>query len=281
MLLCVINISEGRRPEVIDEIADTAGDDLLDIHTDADHHRSVLTLMGEAAARAVTVATVKALDIRHHAGAHPRLGVVDVVPFVPLPDDSLAGAVAARDRFVSWIADELDIPAFPYGPASGDGQALASLPEIRRSAFTGLAPAAGPREPHPRAGATCVGARPALVAYNLWLAAPDLALARSIARSIRSPTVRALGLRVGEAVQVSCNLVVPHITGPAAVYDAVAERAPVRRAELVGLVPEAVLTAIDPKRWAELDLSPERTLEARLLRPKGRRPLRDETDPSR
>lgn len=264
MLLCVLNISEGRRPEVIAAIADTAGDDLLDIHSDAEHHRSVLTLVGEGAARAVTVAAVEALDLRHHRGAHPRLGVVDVVPFVPLGDHPLAGAIAARDRFVSWVGDELGIPAFPYGPDSGNGPGLASLPEIRRSAFTSLAPAAGPRQPHPRAGATSVGARPALVAYNLWLAAPDLDLARSIARSLRSPAVRALGLRVGDAVQVSCNLVEPHITGPDAVYDTVARQAPVRRAELVGLVPEAVLTAIDPKRWTQLDLSPERTLEARL-----------------
>ena len=264
MLLCVLNLSEGRRPDVIDAIADTAGDDLLDIHTDAGHHRSVLTLVGEAAARAVTVAAVEKLDLRHHRGAHPRLGVVDVVPFVPLPEESLAGAVAARDRFVSWIGDELGIPAFPYGPASANGPGLASLPEIRRSAFTSLAPAAGPREPHPRAGATSVGARPALVAYNLWLAAPDLALARSIARSLRSPAVRALGLRVGGAVQVSCNLVEPHITGPEAVYDTVARQAPVRRAELVGLVSEAVLTAIDRSRWTQLDLSPVRTVEARL-----------------
>lgn len=264
MLLCVLNVSEGRRPEVIDAIAGTAGDDLLDIHTDPEHHRSVLTLVGEAAARAVTVAAVEALDLRHHRGAHPRLGVVDVVPFVPLSDDSLAGAVAARDRFVSWIGDELEIPAFPYGPASSNGSRLASLPEIRRSAFTGIAPAAGPRKPHPRAGATSVGARPALVAYNLWLAAADLPLARSIARSLRSPAVRALGLPVGDAVQVSCNLVEPHITGPEAVYDTVARQAPVRRAELVGLVSEAVLTAIDRKRWPQLDLSPERTFEARL-----------------
>lgn len=243
---------------MIHAIASTAGNDLLDVHTDPEHHRSVLTLVGEAAARAVTVAAVEALDLRHHRGAHPRLGIVDVVPFVPLADDSLAGAVAARDRFVSWIGDELGIPAFPYGPG------LASLPEIRRSAFTGIAPAAGPREPHLRAGATSVGARPALVAYNLWLAVADLPLARSIARSLRSPAIRALGLRVGDAVQVSCNLVEPHITGPEAVYDTVASQAPVRRAELVGLVSEVVLTAIDRKRWPQLDLSPERTLEARL-----------------
>lgn len=276
MLLCVLNISEGRRPDVIAALAGTAGDDLLDVHTDADHHRSVLSLVGENAARAVTVATVEALDLRHHAGAHPRLGVVDVVPFVPLADGSVAGAITARDRFVAWMGDELGVPTFAYGP----GQA--TLPEIRRSAFAGLAPAAGPLEAHPRSGATAVGARPALVAYNLWLAAPDLSLARSIARSLRSPTVRALGLRVGDAVQVSCNLVEPNLTGPDAVYDAVATQAHIGRAELVGLVPEAVLTAVDPDRWDQLDLSPGRTVEARLkARAQPTRHLRPGTDFSR
>lgn len=271
MLLCVLNVSEGRHPALIAELADTAGEDLLDVHTDAHHNRSVLTLVGEDAARVVTVAAVEAIDLRHHAGAHPRLGVVDVVPFVPLPDDSLASAVATRDRFVSWVGDELGIPAFPYGP----GQA--TLPEIRRSAFTGLSPAAGPAAPHPRAGTTAVGARPALVAYNLWLATPELDLARSIAWSLRGPTVRALGLRVGDAVQVSCNLIEPATTGPEAVYDAVAVQATIGRAELVGLVPEAVLVAVDPNRWGELDLSPQRTVEARL-RARSERTRRLRTD---
>ncbi len=253
-----MNVSEGRRPEVITALVRAAGADLIDVHTDADHHRSVLTLIGEEAPRAVAVAAVERIDLRDHAGAHPRLGVVDVVPFVPLSGNSLAGAVAARDRFASWLGAELGVPAFIYGP----GQA--TLPEIRRSAFAGLDPAAGPPVPHPRAGATAVGARLPLVAYNLWLVEPDLARARAVARSLRSPRLRTLGLAVGTAVQVSCNLLEPLRVGPGAVYDAVAASAPIARAELVGLVPAAVLTAVDPERWAELDLSPGRTVEARL-----------------
>ncbi len=263
MLSCVLNVSEGRAGLLIAALLDAAGDDLLDVHTDADHHRSVFTVVGEQAPRALTVVAVEGIDLSGHAGAHPRLGAVDVVPFVPLPGDSLIGACAARDRFASWLGTELGVPAFTYGP----GQA--TLPEIRRSAFTGLAPFAGPPWPHPRAGATAVGARNPLVAYNLWLAEPDLALARSIAQSLRSPSLRSLGLAVGNAVQVSCNLIEPFTTGPEAVYDAVAARARVARAELVGLVPAAVLAGIDPTRWAELDLSPDRTVEARLARRAG------------
>lgn len=258
MLICVLNVSEGRSADVIAALVDAAGDDLLDVHTDADHHRSVFTVVGEEAPRAVTVTAVEAIDLRRHAGVHPRLGVVDVVPFVPLSGDSLTDACAARDRFAAWLGTELGVPAFIYGPG------LATLPEIRRSAFTGLAPVAGPPWPQPRAGATAVGARFPLVAYNLWLAEPDLTLAQSIARSLRCPSVRSLGLAVGNAVQVSCNLVEPLTTGPEAVYDAVVARARIARAELVGVVPEAVLATVDPSRWGQLDLSLERTVEARL-----------------
>jgi glutamate formiminotransferase len=241
-------------------LAAAAGADLLDVHTDGDHHRTVLTVVGEMAPRAVATVAVERIDLRDHRGAHPRLGAVDVVPFVPLAGATMDDAVAARDRFARWLGATLGVPAFTYGPGRP------SLPEVRRQAFARLAPDAGPAYASPRAGATAVGARPVLVAYNLWLAAPDLAMARSLARRLRGPAVRALGLAVGAAVQVSCNLVDPLSVGPAAVYDAVAACAPVERAELVGLVPEAVLTAADPRRWPELDLDAGRTIEAQLAR---------------
>ncbi len=260
-LECVVNVSEGRRRDVVAALATAAGSDLLDVHTDADHHRSVLTLVGEAAPRAVAALAVERIDLRDHQGVHPRLGAVDVVPFAPLGQATLEEAVAARDRFVTWVADELGVPAFAYGAGR------APLPEVRRQAFRDLAPDAGPPRPHPTAGAIAVGARPVLVAYNLWLAEPaDLALARSLARSLRGPAVRALGLPVGDAVQVSLNLIDPCAVGPATVYDAVAAEAPIARAELVGLAPRSVLDSIDPQRWPELDLDPERTIEARLSR---------------
>jgi glutamate formiminotransferase len=257
VLECVVNVSEGRREEALAALAAAAGGDLLDVHTDADHHRSVLTLVGEAAPRSVASEAVRRLDLRDHRGAHPRIGLVDVVPFVPLDGADLADAVAARDRFADWAGDELGVPCFLYGPER-------TLPDVRRTAFTELSPHTGPPEPHPTAGAIAVGARDLLVAYNLWLAEPDLDAARAAAASLRSPAVRALGLRVGREVQVSLNLVDPLTFGPADAYDAVAATLPVARAELVGLVPEAVLRRIDAGRWAALDLSQERTIEARL-----------------
>jgi len=257
MLECVINISEGRRTDRLEVVVRAAGRELLDLHTDPDHNRSVLTVVEVPAARAVVLAATLALDVGEHEGAHPRLGVADVVPFVPLGSSTMADAVAARDGLAQWVGDELGVPCFVYGPER-------SLPEIRRRAFVDLAPDTGPERPHPSAGACCVGARPPLVAYNLWLAEPDLAAARSIAADLRSPAVRALGLAVGADVQVSMNLVDPLSVGPADVYDAVAARTGIARAELVGLIPGAVLERIDPARWSVLDVSEDRTIEHRL-----------------
>jgi glutamate formiminotransferase len=257
VLECVVNVSEGRRPEVIDAIGAAAGAALLDVHSDPSHHRSVLTVAGpdvEEAARAVAREAVARIDLRAHDGVHPRLGAVDVVPFVPLDGDD---AVGARDRFARWAADDLGLPCFLYGDER-------SLPEVRRRAFVGLSPDVGPATPHPTAGAVAVGARPVLVAYNLWLVSADVATARAVARSLRGEHVRALGLDVGGQAQVSCNLIAPLVVGPDAVYDAVAATTEVARAELVGLVPRAVVEAIPRHRWAELDLGSSRTIEARL-----------------
>lgn len=253
-----MNISEGRRPEVVAAIAATAGSDLLDVHRDPDHNRSVLTLVGEEAPRAVAAAAIERLDLRSHDGAHPRIGVVDVVPFVALGDTPDDETVAARDRFGTWAAAEIDLPGFAYGPER-------ALPEVRRRAFVDLTPTWGPAAPHPTAGAVAVGARGLLVAYNLWLApGTNLAVARRVAGEVRGPGVRTLGLAVGAEVQVSMNLVDPLAVGPAEVWDRVAARAPIARAELVGLVPAAVLSRTPEARWAQLDLAEDRTIEARL-----------------
>ena len=253
----MVNVSEGRDRRVIAALAAAAGDGLLDVHADPFHHRAVLTLAGpdvEAAARAVTAEAVRRIDLRLHVGVHPRIGAVDVVPFVPLAGSSMDDAVAARGRFARWAGEELGVPCFLYGPER-------TLPDVRRHAFTALAPDTGGPVAHPTAGAICVGARPVLVAYNLWLAeGVDVATARRVAREIRGPRLRALGLDVGGRAQVSMNLVDPYRLGPAEAYDAVAARAPVARAELVGLVPAAVLEAVPPDRWAALDLGPDRTL---------------------
>jgi glutamate formiminotransferase len=257
MLECVMNVSEGRDRDALDRLDAVARPDLLDRHTDADHHRSVFTVVGEDAPRRLARLAVAELDIRSHTGVHPRLGVVDVVPFAPLAGDGLAEALRARDDFAAWAAAELDVPCFLYGPQR-------SLPTIRRSAFSVLAPDIGPPEPHRTAGAMCVGARDTLVAYNVWLADDNVVTARRIASEIRSPELRALGLRVGDGVQVSMNLISPQHLGPGDAYDLVRARARIRRAELVGLVPERVLRAVPPARWAELDLDAARTVEARV-----------------
>jgi glutamate formiminotransferase len=264
MLECVVNVSEGRREDVVALLARAAGHSLLDVHSDAVHNRTVLTLAGpevEDATRRVAALGVAHIDIRTHQGAHPRLGAVDVVPFVPLQGATLTDALRARDAFARWAAAELEVPCFLYGPER-------SLPEIRRGAFHTLAPDFGPLIPHPTAGAICVGARHVLVAYNVWLPpGTPLSTARRIAGEVRNASVRALGLPAADGrVMVSMNLIEPHRIGPAEAYDAVATRTPVERAELVGLVPAAVLRSIPPARWAVLDLDESKTIEARLAR---------------
>jgi glutamate formiminotransferase len=263
----VINVSEGRDTEFLTSLGQVAGATLLDLHFDGDHHRSVLTLAGprpavEDSARSVAGLVVADLDLNRHDGAHPRLGTLDVVPWVrlrgwPVRDGTLQSAVEARDRFATWAGRSLGLPCFVYGPER-------PLPDVRRRAWRTLSPDAGPDQPHPTAGACAVGARPILIAYNLWLAEPDLQRAREIALALRSPVVRSLALPVGDAVQVSCNLIAPWSFGPEAAYDAVASRTGVARAELVGLAPAAVVERVPRHRWRELDLDPASTIEARL-----------------
>src|SRR3989440_9625355 len=202
MLECVVNVSEGRDETVLDGLRTVAGRSLLDLHHERRHNRAVLTLAGddvESSARAVSGVGVHTIDLQAHAGAHPRLGAVDVVPFVPLDGSTMDDAVAARDRFASWAANEYGVPCFLYGPER-------SLPDVRRHAFRSLAPDVGPPEPHPTAGAICVGARPVLIAYNLWLVpGTDVSVANEIAVGVRGPAVRALGLDLEGLAQVSMN----------------------------------------------------------------------------
>jgi glutamate formiminotransferase / 5-formyltetrahydrofolate cyclo-ligase len=268
VLECVINVSEGRDEVVLDGLRSAAGSALLDVHADRHHNRAVFTLAGaevESVARVVAGVGVHTIDLRSHGGAHPRLGAVDVVPFVPLDGSTMADAVGARDRFATWAANELGVPCFLYGPER-------SLPDVRRGAFGPLTPDTGPAEPHPTAGAMCVGARPVLIAYNLWLVpGTDARVASRIAAAVRGPAVRALGLDLEGMAQVSLNLLAWPEVGPAEAYDAVAARAAeagtgIAHAELVGLLPAAALDAIPPHRWSELGLSRRRTIEEALLR---------------
>ena len=260
VLECVVNISEGVD---VGAIAGAGGDQVLDVHRDADHNRSVLTVAGPLAweaVQAVTRAAVAQLDLTVHVGAHPRIGVVDVVPWVDLDapwEPATAASIAHRDRFAGWAAEELGVPSYLYGPER-------SLPGVRRDARAGVRPDVGPATPHPTAGAMAVGARGVLIAYNVWLEGATRADAVRIADAIRRPELRTLGLQVGDHVQVSCNLVDPSALGPATVYDLVAGMATIGRAELVGLIPEAVLARIPRSRWDQLDLSAAQTIESRL-----------------
>ena len=205
-------------------------------------------MIGAAAPAAVIRAAVQRLDLRSHEGVHPRIGVVDVVPFVPLTGSTFEDSLTSRDASAWWIADELRVPVFLYGPER-------TLPDVRRGAFTTLRPDFGPPEPHPTAGAVAVGARNPLMAWNLWLSDASLEQAKELATSLRGPGVRALGLQVD-----------PLHVGPAEVYDIVAASADIARAELVGLIPQAVLETVEPKRWEQLNLSIETTIEFRLER---------------
>ncbi len=258
-----MNLSEGRDGAAVEAIVAAGGGAVLDVHTDPHHHRSVLTLAGpgpglEDAARAVATEAVRRIDIRRHVGVHPRLGAVDVVPFVPLAGATMADALALRNRFADWAVGALGVPCFLYGPER-------TLPDVRRQAFTGLLPDLGGQVPHPTAGAMCVGARGILVAYNVWLAPGiDVATARRVAADVRSPAVRALGLDVGGRMQVSMNLIDPAMVGPGEAYDAVAARVAVAGAELVGLLPAAILEAVPEARWDELGLGVPRTIEGTL-----------------
>lgn len=259
MLECVINISEGTNTASIVAIADAGGTHTLDVHSDPDHNRTVITLGGPEvadAARAVASAAIERIDIANHTGVHPRIGAIDVVPFIDL-EGNHQNAESARDTFAQWFWDTHGVPCFTYGSHR-------TLPDIRKRAFVDLFPDCGNNAPHPKAGAAAVGQRPLMVAYNLWLAGVSLEKTREIARNLRSNHVRAIGLEVGTHTQVSCNLIEPHAVGPKDIYDQVATEVAIERCELVGLVPRGVLKATPKHRLAELDLAEERTIEARI-----------------
>jgi len=275
VLECVPNVSEGRDRAVLDALARASGDTLLDLHVDADHHRSVFTLAGDetvAAVRALAVAVAERVDLTEHAGIHPRLGALDVVPFVALDGSTRGDAVDAARAFASWLADALALPAFLYDFADHAGR---TLPDVRRDAFRTRPPDTGPSAPHPTLGAVAVGAREPLVAVNCELAHDDLSLARDIASRVRArdgglPGVRALGLHldsVGRA-QVSMNLVALERTGlqdACRAVDALARGAgnAVARVELVGLLPADELARCDDDFLAWSGLGPDDTIEGR------------------
>jgi len=278
MLECVVNVSEGRDPARLDALARACGPSLLDVHADPDHNRAVFTLAGPggadaaAAARALARWAVERLDLRTHEGVHPRLGVLDVVPFVALGEPGAVAVEAARG-FARWLGNDVGVPVFLYGDADPGAR---SLPDTRRDAFARRPPDFGLPEPDARTGATAVGARPVLVAVNCRLDRDDLELARRIAGQVRErdggmPGVRALGLRLESAgaVQVSMNVTALGATGVEAACTAVrglAEAAggAVAGVELVGLVPEAEFARWSAEFRTWTGLGPDAAIETRL-----------------
>jgi glutamate formiminotransferase len=279
MLECVVNVSEGRRREVIGALVEACGPSLLDVHVDPDHHRSVLTLAGpgehdvEGAARALTRVAAEHVDVSVHEGVHPRLGAVDVVPFVALAGSAPADAVDAARAYAQWVAEELRVPAFLYGAADPEQR---TLPDVRRDAFGRRAPDAGPAAPHPQLGAVAVGARPPLVAVNCRLDRDDLALAREIAGQVRErdgglPGVRALGLALASRGRAQVSMNVTRLDACSVERACTAVRrlayeggAEVEAVELVGLAPAAELERWTPEFREWSGIGPDHTIEARV-----------------
>ncbi|HVT60152.1 MAG TPA: glutamate formimidoyltransferase [Thermoanaerobaculia bacterium] len=272
-LECVPNVSEGRRPRVVARLADAAGRtpgvQLLDVSSDPDHNRSVLTLAGDAAALIAGMvelyaAALAEIDLRRHQGVHPRAGAVDVAPFVPLGETPMAAALGAALGLAAAVAGRFDLPVYLYEEAARIPQRR-SLPAIRRGGFEGFAakladpqwaPDLGPNRLHPTAGVTVIGARPALIAFNALLDTADVEVARAVARAVREsggglPAVRALGVYLpsrGRA-QVSMNLLDFRRTSMAQALARVSHQAAalgsgVVETEVVGLLPrQAALDA--------------------------------------
>lgn len=290
---CVPNISEGRRPDVVDGlarvIAATPGVRLLDRTSDRDHNRSVFTFAGDAdaverAALSLIDATYRHVDMREHRGEHPRLGAVDVVPFVPLAGATMEDCVALAHRVGAQVAARHQVPVFYYARAATRPDRV-RLPDIRRPEYEGLAalldtthvPDVGPRVMHPSAGAIVIGARPPLIAFNIELDTADLAIAQRIAKQIREssgglPAVQAKGFMLSDPTraQVSMNLLDHTVTSLPRVWEEVerrAEAAGVRilRGELIGLVPlDAALTVAGTALQLG-SLTRERVIEAHFL----------------
>lgn len=264
---CVPNFSEGRRPEVVAAIAEAIGSvpgvRLLDQEMDASHNRCVITFIGDRSAVAEAALAgarkaVETIDMNRHQGEHPRIGALDVLPFVPVSGITMEGCVELARSVGRRIADELGIPVYLY-EAAATRPDRKDLPNLRRGEYEGLKqeietdperkPDFGPARMHPTAGATVVGARPILIAWNVNLATKDVHVAKRIAKAIREsdgglPAVRAKGFDLADRglVQVSMNMIDYRRTSLVRVFDEIhrladAEGVAIAESEIVGLVP--------------------------------------------
>ena len=285
----VPNVSEGRRLDVVDRLADAisggSGVFLLDRTSDASHNRSVFTLAGEhgsvtEALERLVAAAIHDIDMDVHTGEHPRIGAVDVIPFVPLADTTMDDCVALARAFGERIATRFDLPVYLYAQAAARPERV-KLSDVRRGQYEGLKaeidqrgrePDFGPSRMHPSAGAVAVGARPFLIAYNINLASEDLELAKRIARRVREsggglPKVQGNGFWIEELrrAQVSMNLLDFSVTPLWLVWETVREIAAedgvdLAESELIGLAPVASFLAVADRAGA----SPDDSVEDRL-----------------
>jgi len=311
---CVPNFSEGRDRRVVEEIAaaieSVPGAVVLDLHLDPDHHRSVITFVGtketvgEAAVRAVGVAAER-IDMNHHAGEHPRIGAADVVPFVPVDGVTLEDCVSIAHAAGAEIARRFGIPVYFYGAAVRRPERVA-LEDVRRGGYERLKklglndparmPDAGEPRLHPTAGATVVGARPFLIAFNVNLASADRSLAEQIARAVRAssgglPGVKAMGVllksrSVSGQAQVSMNLADLEQTSMARAFRAVEQAAArlgvgIHSSEIVGLIPQRAFAGLRPEELKLADFLPDKILEFRIADALARRAAPTESEPRR
>jgi glutamate formiminotransferase / 5-formyltetrahydrofolate cyclo-ligase len=275
----VPNVSEGRRLDVVDRLADAVasvpGVFLLDRTSDASHNRSVFTMAGEHEAVAealerLVAASIHDIDMDVHTGEHPRIGAVDVIPFVPLADTTMDDCIVLARTFGERIATRLDLPVYLYAQAAARPERV-KLSDVRRGQYEGLKaeidhpgrePDFGPARMHPSAGAVAVGARPFLIAYNINLASEDVELAKRIARRVREsggglPKVQGNGFWIEELrrAQVSMNLLDFSVTPLWLVWETVREIAAedgvdLAESELIGLAPIASLLAVADRAGA-------------------------------
>ncbi len=290
---CVPNISEGRRPEVVDAVADAArctpGVKVLDVQSDPSHNRSVITFAGEGgavaqAALALAARAVELIDLREHRGEHPRLGAVDVIPFVPLGESTLEECVGLARRLGESIWARLRVPVYFYAAAAAAPHRV-RLPDIRKGEFEGLAakmladdwaPDVGDPRPHPSAGAVVVGARRPLIAYNINLTTPDVTIARAVARAVRESSgglvnVQALGVVAASGqAQVTINVLDASRTSMAKIFDLVRQEAgrygvDIAESEVVGLVPLDAVVDVARAHLRMHAFRRDQILEVRLL----------------
>lgn len=293
LIECVPNFSEGRRPEVVDAIRATIASvesvHVLDVSSDASHNRSVITFVAEVehAVDAAFAGIAKArelIDLTTHRGEHPRVGATDVVPFIPLEGTTMDDCVALARRLGERVGAELEIPVYLYERAATRPE-RENLADIRRGEFEGLRdeigtnpardPDFGPKRVHPTAGAVVIGARPFLVAYNVYLGpASNLPVAREVAKAVRGSSgglryVKGLGLEVDGQAQVSMNLVDIEKTPLYRAFDAVKMEAAAHGvsptwSEIVGLVPERALFETAARHIQLRGFSPDMVLEKKV-----------------